>query len=91
MQVRVLLARHRADHVPFDEAWVKTVGRRVRRGDGTLDLTGGAVRWPHDTQHRKEWKLVFSTKRQREAWRACYEGWPVERRELPLMRLELVA
>lgn len=87
----MLLAQARATGVSFDLAWVQVVGRRVTRKDGSIDLQGGAVKWPHDTQHRREWKLVFATRRQREAWRACYEGWPVEARELPLRRLELVA
>lgn len=46
-----------------------------------------ACKWPHDTDHRKEWKRVLATKGQRRAWESAYVRDGVSTREGSLGRL----
>lgn len=69
-QVRMLLARSRRHGVPFDAAWRQAIKR---------------VRWPHDTDHRAQWKDVMEWSR--EVYRSAYdmtEGDPLQGQMLAL-------
>lgn len=82
VQLRVHLARARAQGMPFERAW----------GTGFCD--GWAferVRWPHDTPHRRDWKAALAHPNLREAFRAAYCREKVGKREVHLANLELVA
>lgn len=76
VQMRILLAHARANFYAFDEAWRFAWDR---------------IRWPHDTTHRREWKMVLPERRPPEAWRSAYAGEPSTPREKLLVHLALVA
>lgn len=59
VQMRFYLARSRRHETPFERAWEFAFRR---------------VRWPHDTQHRVQWKVAIEWSK--EAWRNSYEGVP---------------
>jgi hypothetical protein len=60
IQVRVLLGRARGLGFAFDRAWMFALGDAPQ-------FSAGRVRWPHDTDHRREWKAVFADRATREA------------------------
>lgn len=67
VELREILARLRADGVPFDHAWDRAVtGRPGRRAP--------LVTYPHLTTARRWWKETFES--QREEWRAAYDRKP---------------
>lgn len=68
-QVRVLLARARLQALEFDRAWQYALG--CTPGDEPVG-TDGLVRWPHDTDHRREWKSVFADRLVVGAWGSAY-------------------
>ena len=77
--MRVFLLKARAMDKPFEEAHEFAFER---------------IRWPHDTQHRREWKALLGdyesarevnvrreeVTQQIELWRAAYEGMRVDER-----------
>lgn len=81
VQVRVLLGRARQQHFDFVRAWEFALGCTPGGSPG------GRVRWPHDTDHRREWKAVFEEYDTVETWRAAYCGDPVRAHEKPLVML----
>lgn len=91
VQIRVLLDRARDQDCDFDQAWRFALGEQVMRPDGHADFIGGRVRWPHDTNHRIEWKDILSLRKVRDTWRACYENEPPKKTEKTLAQLALAA
>ena len=69
VQVCVLLARARLQALEFDRAWLYALGCEP---GGEPVGTGGLVRWPHDTDHRREWKSVFADGEVVGAWGSAY-------------------
>lgn len=63
-QLRVALTAARDSGVEFESAWVASLRE---------------VRWPYDTEHRREWRAVIEEGKT--IWQAAYE-----RRELPDVR-----
>lgn len=55
-QMREMLARYRRVGVEFDRAW---------------GIAWQHVRWPHDTEHRHEWKMRLAA--DVDEWREAYE------------------
>lgn len=69
VQVRVVLAKARAADATFEQAWGYALGcAPYAEPDGRE----GVVRWPHDTDHRTEWKQVFADPDAVDVWRAAY-------------------
>lgn len=75
-QLRVHLERDRERGVAFEVAY-----------SSVLDEDAGRIAWPHNTTHRREWKAILDSPRQREVWRAAFENEPVR----SLANLELAA
>lgn len=73
VQLRLLLEQSRSFGRDFDVAW-------------EMALEPGRIRWPHDTAHRREWKLILGVEDEfgnpiddseiREVWRAAYHREP---------------
>lgn len=61
--MRAMLLASRDGGVEFDRAWTSAWDR---------------IRWPHDTQHRVDWKEVLEGGRRE--WQAAYERVPSRRR-----------
>lgn len=80
IQARVLLGRARHLGFDFERAWLFALGTAPSFSDGR-------VRWPHDTDHRREWKAVFAMRDTREAWRAAYCKEPQRATETPISML----
>lgn len=78
VQLRQLLEQYRNYGREFDVAWA-------------MALEPGRIRWPHDTQHRREWKMVLGVEDEygnpitdsaiKEIWRAAYYRQPMARRQ----------
>jgi hypothetical protein len=64
-QMRELLSASRRAGIAFDRAWATAWNQ---------------VRWPHDTEHRREWKELLDGDRL--AWQAAYERKGEENRSL---------
>jgi hypothetical protein len=56
-QLRNNLQRCRNAGMRFDQAWARSIR---------------AIRWPHDTRQREDWRAAL--RGTREEWRACYYG-----------------
>lgn len=69
VQVRVLLVRARLQGLEFDRAWQYALGTPP---SGRPNSRQGLVRWPHDTNHRQEWKGVFEDRGTVASWEAAY-------------------
>jgi hypothetical protein len=89
VQLRQLLEQSRQYGRSFDVAW-------------EMAIQPGRIRWPHDTVHRREWKLCLGVEDEygnpiksspiKEVWRAAYYRVPVETsREKSLSRLVIAA
>jgi hypothetical protein len=76
VQVRVHLSRARLFGMPFDRAW-----------DWSLER----VRWPHDKEHRNDWKWVFEQEKVKLAFERTYAGGPAERKMAVLAELHVAA
>ena len=74
VQVRILLCRARVQGFDFERAWAFALG--CEPGDEP-EGSEGRVRWPHDTQHRQDWKSVFQDPETVETWEAAYCRLPV--------------
>lgn len=69
VQVRVLLNVARGLDATFEQAWGYALGcAPYQEPDGRE----GLVRWPHDTDHRTEWKRVFADADAVDVWRSAY-------------------
>ena len=64
-QMREMLVQSRRYGVPFEKSWDSAFAR---------------VRWPHDTEHRQEWKALLED--QRAAWEIAFEKQGDESRPL---------
>lgn len=57
--MRLELSQCKLLDATFEEAW---------------ELTWRRIVWPHDTDHRRQWKEALRSTR--EEWRACYTDMP---------------
>lgn len=84
LQLRVLLEDARLRGTTFEEAWAWALG-------DAPEYRNGRVRWPHDTNHRCEWKDIFDDLSTQDVWRGCYEQEPATEREKTLVHLAFAA
>jgi hypothetical protein len=76
VQMRVLLMRARERGMTFDAAYSFAFAR---------------IRWPHDTSHRREWKVVLADPAGVQTWREAYERTPLPKDRAAIANLAMVA